>query len=352
LVIVLTAAPNVQARKGGFSQTRPEELLSNVLRAAWEKPGLDPKLIEDIAVGNVLPPGGGASAARMASLHAGIPNTAALNTLNRQCSSGLSAVNQIALEIKAGQIDIGIGALSRYRTQTMTNCYLFTGAGVESMTFGYGPGAAPDGYSESVLSSQEAEDCLIPMGITSENVAADFGVSRQKQDAFAAESFRRAAEANKAGKFKGEILPIKVKVEKDEKEFEVVVDRDDGIRDGVTAESLSKLKPAFSKTGTTHAGTLIITKNHTHNQSAEPLPQETHHKSRTVLLQFSWLAAQLHANLTFLLSESSSLRTLSVYRPESWVLALPMPFLSFSRRPGCRKTMSTFSRSTKLSLVK
>lgn len=125
------------------------------------------------------------------------------------------------------------------------------------MTFGYGAGTLPDGWSEAVLSTKEAEDCQIPMGITSENVAADFGISREVQDKFAAESYRRAAAAQKAGKFKDEILPIKVKVTdpKTDKEVEIVVDQDDGIRAGVTAESLGKLKPAFSKTGTTHAGT-------------------------------------------------------------------------------------------------
>ena len=76
----------------------------------YKNVNLDPKLIEDVAVGNVLPPGGGATQARMAALHAGIPNTTAVNTVNRQCSSGLTAVNQIANEILAGEIDIGIGA--------------------------------------------------------------------------------------------------------------------------------------------------------------------------------------------------------------------------------------------------
>ena len=105
-----SASDETQARKGGFSNTRPEELLSHVLRAVYKNVNLDPKLIEDVAVGNVLPPGGGATQARMAALHAGIPNTSAVNTVNRQCSSGLTAVNQIANEILAGEIDIGIGA--------------------------------------------------------------------------------------------------------------------------------------------------------------------------------------------------------------------------------------------------
>ena len=124
------------------------------------------------------------------------------------------------------------------------------------MTFGYGPRASAEGYSEKVLANQEAEDCLIPMGITSENVASDFGISRAVQDEFAAKSFQKAAAAQKAGKFKDEIVPIKVTWvdPKTEKEVEIVVANDDGVRDGVTAESLSKLKPAFKKDGTTHAG--------------------------------------------------------------------------------------------------
>jgi len=83
--------------------------LSHVLRACYSKANLDPKLIEDISVGNVLPPGGGATAARMAALYAGIPVETSINTINRQCSSGLTAINQIATQILAGQIDIGIG---------------------------------------------------------------------------------------------------------------------------------------------------------------------------------------------------------------------------------------------------
>ncbi len=78
----------------------------------YTRAGLDPSLIEDVSVGNVLPPGGGASAARMAALAAGIPNTTAVNTVNRQCSSGLTSVSQIANEISTGQIDIGIGMSS------------------------------------------------------------------------------------------------------------------------------------------------------------------------------------------------------------------------------------------------
>ncbi|KAG6811416.1 hypothetical protein H0H92_007524 [Tricholoma furcatifolium] len=227
-----------KARKGGFKDTNPDLLLSHVLRAVYTKPGLDPALIEDIAVGNVLPDRGGASAARMAALHAGIPYTTSLNTVNRQCSSGLTTVNHIAALIKTGQIDIGVGA------------------GVESMTNGFGRKYESSEFSEEVLTNQLAKDCLIPMGFTSENVASDYGLTRQEQDAFAALSFQRAAAAQKAGKFTAEILPVKAKVKdpKTGETKEVLVDYDDGVREGVTVESLSKLKPAFTKEGSTHAG--------------------------------------------------------------------------------------------------
>lgn len=245
----------LQGKKGGFKDTRPELILSHVLRASYEKIKLDPKLIQDISVGNVLPPAGGASAARMAALHAGIPVETSVNTVNRQCSSGLTAINQIANEIRAGQIEIGIGELS---TRKITNVRLsdaVSGAGVESMTHGYGAAALSE-FSDEVLANKDAEDCLLPMGITSENVAKDYKISRQQQDEFSAKSFQKAAAANKAGKFKSEIVPIRTKIidPKTEKEHEIVVDQDDGIRDGVTAESLAKLKPAFAKDGTTHAG--------------------------------------------------------------------------------------------------
>ena len=112
-------------------------MLAAVLKGVIDRTGIDPKLIEDVAVGNVLPPGGGATVARMAALYAGIPNTAAVNTLNRQCSSGLQAVTQIAHEIQLGQIEIGIGA------------------GVESMTMGYGAGAMPERMSDEVACADE-----------------------------------------------------------------------------------------------------------------------------------------------------------------------------------------------------
>ncbi|KAJ9109020.1 hypothetical protein QFC21_000346 [Naganishia friedmannii] len=200
-------------KKGGFKDALPEDLLSAVLKATIQKSGIDPKLIEDVAVGNVLAEAGGTNMARMAQLHAGIPHT-------------------------QGQIDIGIAC------------------GVEHMSTGQdNPTLAPK-MSEEVLKGEEVKDVLLPMGITSENVAKVFKVSREDQDAFAANSYQKALRAHKAGLFKGEIIPVEVDYvdPKTGQKSRIVVDQDDGIREGVTAESLSKLKPAFFAHGTTHAG--------------------------------------------------------------------------------------------------
>ena len=109
----------------------------------------------------------------------------------------------------------------------------------------------PEKMSDAVMENEEAADCLMPMGITSENVAKQYKVSREVQDKFAAESQNRAHAAQQAGKFKSEIVVVKYT---DDDGNERTVDADDGIRAGVTAEALAKLKPAFAKDGTTHAG--------------------------------------------------------------------------------------------------
>ena len=125
-VVVVTAVrtPITKAKKGGFKDTVPEDLLAAVFKAILEKSKIDPKLIQDIAVGNVLPAGGGATVARAAALYAGIPDTAALNTVNRQCSSGLQATVQIAHEIALDQIEIGIGINNNFFIFDLSHFYL------------------------------------------------------------------------------------------------------------------------------------------------------------------------------------------------------------------------------------
>ncbi len=147
------------------------------------------------------------------------------------------------------------------------------------MTSDWGSPAFPSKLSDAVMSVPLAQDCMTPMGVTSENVAAQWQISREKQDRFAVESFKRASRAKAEGKFKSEIVPVRVSFAarlllqaesmadrrpcrpqtklvdpKTGDEKEVIISEDDGIREGVTLESLSKLKPVFKKDGTTHAG--------------------------------------------------------------------------------------------------
>lgn len=211
--------------------------MAGALKGIIERSNINPALVEDIVVGTVLAPGGGATEMRAASLVAGFPDSTAVRTLNRQCSSGLQACVDIANQIRAGMIEVGIGA------------------GVESMSTQYGPGAVAE-FSELLESHPEAANCKVPMGVLSEKMAKDRNITRASQDSFAASSFQKAVKAQAAGLFKEEIHPLKVKFEdpKSGETKEIVVDRDDGIRDGVTAESLGKIRAAFAKDGSIHAG--------------------------------------------------------------------------------------------------
>jgi len=177
----------------------------------------------------------------MAANHVGIPTTTSFSTANRACASGLTAITHIANQIAVGQIDVGIGG------------------GMESMTRNYGSRAIPTELWKEMKESpvKEARDCIMSMGITSENVAERYGVSRADQDAFAAESHRRAAKAQSSGFFDEEIVPVTTRwidPEVPESEKTVTVTKDDGIRPNTTVEKLSTMKPAFKADGASTAG--------------------------------------------------------------------------------------------------
>lgn len=129
------------------------------------------------------------------------------------------------------------------------------GAGVESMSSQYGPGAVSE-FSELLDGHREAKNCKVPMGVLSEQMASDRKITREAQDAFAARSYQRAEAAQKAGKFRNEIVPMKVKWvdPKTDEEKELVVDKDDGIRSAMSVEGLAKIKAAFKEGGSIHAG--------------------------------------------------------------------------------------------------
>jgi len=168
---------------------------------------------------------------RAASLAAGYPKTAGASSVNRFCSSGLKAVQDIANQIINDSIEIGVAI------------------GAESMSAGGDRLERP--FADEILSTQDSKDCMMPMGWTSENVGRDFDITREMQDKYAAESYRRAEEAQKAGLFDDEIVPITVQV-KDPKTGEVKsvkLTKDEGPRWGTTYESLSKIRPAFVDLG-------------------------------------------------------------------------------------------------------
>ncbi|KAK6086688.1 3-ketoacyl-CoA thiolase, peroxisomal 2 [Seiridium cupressi] len=223
--------------KGGFKDTAAADLMAGALKGLIQRSKIDPALVEDVCVGEVLAPGGGATEMRAAALVAGFPESTAVRTLNRQCSSGLQACVDVANQIKTGMIEIGIGA------------------GVESMSTQYGPAAVSE-FSELLELHPESANCKVPMGVLSEQMAADRNIKRADQDAFAASSYQKAAKAQEAGLFDEEIHPLTVKYE-DPKSGEtktITVAKDDGVRPGVTKESLGKMKGAFAQGGSIHAG--------------------------------------------------------------------------------------------------
>ncbi|EJT78423.1 3-ketoacyl-CoA thiolase [Gaeumannomyces tritici R3-111a-1] len=236
--IVITVAvrtPLAKAKKGGFKDTTLEYLIYALLQQVREKSKLDPALVEDICMGNVSD-GKAAYKLRAAALAAGFPNTAGASSVNRFCSSGLKATEDIANAIRAGSIQVGIAV------------------GAESMTAGGDALDAP--FDEAVTAaSQEAQDCMQPMGWTSENVSRDFGITREEMDRYAALSFQKAERAQKAGLFDEEIVPIKTKLKDANGEVkEVTISKDEGIRPGTTAETLGKIRVAFPQWGPTTTG--------------------------------------------------------------------------------------------------
>ena len=154
-----------RAKKGPQKDTGTEAMLRPVLEAVAKQANIEKSLVEDIVIGNVSCGGAGCTNARMGMYLAGYPDTTCAQGINRLCSSGLKAVATIANSIRSGQINIGIGG------------------GVESMSnYSMMDSVKPELLGEAVFASEKANTCLMPMGITSENVAKEFGVTREEQD--------------------------------------------------------------------------------------------------------------------------------------------------------------------------
>ena len=242
-IVAATRTPVGKAPRGMLKHARPDDMLAHVLRHALaQAPGLDPHAIDDVVVGCAMPEAEqGMNVARIGLLLAGFPNNVSGVTLNRFCSSGLQAVANAADRIRLGEADVMIGA------------------GTESMSM-IPMGGNKIVANEHIFDKDENVGIAYGMGITAENVAAQWKVSREAQDQFATESHAKALAAIEKGEFKQEISPYTLDEHvPDFKQHQVVtrskvLETDEGPRAGTTLEVLAKLRPAFDAKGSVTAG--------------------------------------------------------------------------------------------------
>jgi acetyl-CoA C-acetyltransferase len=242
-VVILSACRTpIGAFGGAFKDVSAVDLGAIVIREAITRADARPADVGDVVMGCVLQAGAGMNVARQAGLKAGLPVEVPGETVNRVCGSGLQSIVHAVEAIRVGYVDTMVAG----GTESMSNApYLLTGA-----RWGYRMGNAE--AIDSML--HEGLTCAIAkshMGITAEEVASRYHVSRADQDAFAAESQQRAVRAIAEGRFKKEIVPVAVPQRKGDP---IVVDTDEYPRAGTTVEKLAALKPAFKKDGSVTAG--------------------------------------------------------------------------------------------------
>jgi acetyl-CoA C-acetyltransferase len=226
--------------QGTLSGVSAAELGAVVIKEAVARAGIKPAQVEEVYMGCVIQAGLGQNVARQAMIKAGLPVESPALTINDVCGSGLKCVTLAAELIAAGAADIIVAGGTENMTATP---YVLP---LARAGYRMGDGAIIDSMIKDALTDSFNN---YHMGITAENVAAQYGITRQMQDEFAAQSQQKCEQAQKEGKFKEEIVPVPVKVKKDIVPFEV----DEYPRQGVTAESLGGLKPAFKPDGTVTA---------------------------------------------------------------------------------------------------
>jgi len=234
-----------KATKGTLRTTRPDDLAAVVIKeAVAQAKGLDPKDVEDVVIGCAMPEGEqGMNVARISSLRAGLPVESAAMTINRFCSSGLQAIAIAAQRIMAGQGEVAVAG------------------GTESMTM---LPMAGNKFSPNPWLVENHPDTYLNMGLTAENLAKKYGITREQSDEFSYQSHQKAMAAIAAGKFKEEIVPVAVTYNVLEaaaqngsskpKTVSVSFDTDEGPRADTSVEALGKLKPAFHARGVVTAG--------------------------------------------------------------------------------------------------
>ena len=242
-VVIASAARTALGSFGGTLKDVPAaELGAIVIKEAVKRAGINPEQVEEVVMGNVIQAGLGQNVARQATLKAGLPNEVPAMTINKVCGSGLRTVALAAQMIKAGDADIVVAG------------------GMENMS------AAPYVLDKARWGQRMGDGKLVDtmikdalwdafnnyhMGVTAENIAKQWGLTREMQDEFSASSQAKAEAAIKAGKFKDEIVPVVIPQRKGDP---IIFDTDEFPRFGTTVEKLAKLKPAFVKDGTVTAG--------------------------------------------------------------------------------------------------
>lgn len=227
VIVGYARSPFHFASKGALAKTRPDDLAAAVVKALVERSGIDPNDVEDLLLGCAFPEGEqGLNVAKLIGFIAGLPQTVGGATINRFCGSSMQGIHSAA-----GAIAIGAGDV-------------FICAGIESMSrvpmMGFNPMPNP-------ALAEKMPAAYISMGITAENVAKKYSISRQEQDEFAVGSQAKATTARQAGKLKDEIVPIQAGKD--------LVNSDGCIREGTTLQALADLKPAFDQNGVVTAGT-------------------------------------------------------------------------------------------------
>ena len=242
-VIVSGARTPIGRFGGAFKDVSASELGSMVIKAALVQANLRPDQVEEVVIGNALQAAESGYAGRLASLGAGIPDEVPTISINRQCSSGLEAINNAALMVKTGEVDIAVAG----GIENMSQSPYQIGYKARFDGLGMGDGALTD----SLVKGLGCPVNLYHMGVTAENVAERFGVSREDQDELAAISHQRAVAAINNGRFDHQISPVTVPQRRGEP---IVVSRDEGPREDSTVERLALLSPVFKKDGTVTAG--------------------------------------------------------------------------------------------------
>lgn len=235
-VVIVSALRSPMGTFGGsLKDVSAVDLGAKVLKESYERIGLDPVEFDEVILGNVLSAGLGQNVARQVSIHAGLPKEVPSFTINQVCGSGIKSLMLGAQSIMTGDNEVvAVGGTENMSQSPYVLKDYRWGARM-------GNGKVVDTMIEDGLSDAFYD---YHMGVTAENIAEKFGISREEQDKFALESQRRAEEAIKSGRFEEEIVPISVPQRKGEP---VVVDQDEGPRFGQTIDALEKLRPAFVK---------------------------------------------------------------------------------------------------------